>query len=264
MLTMRRFTDDQKKSVRHWAMEFVVVVVGVLLALWLQGWWERQRALSDMRAAEEAIHDEVRTALEALVWRKAISKCHIDRLSLLKSMLLKGDDSWPGLQENPLTVRSPVPQSIFPGVYFRPADAFTTAAWSSALTSGALAPMDRERFAKLVAVYDQIEAWRRARDDETEAVSALGALAFPIRLTPELRAQFLQSLYRVDRARFSFGFPSPADLAESMRELGWNDAVEIDRGIRRDNEESNRLGFVWRRCLSQPLNPFRERPFSAI
>ena len=72
MLLVGRFTDDTKKDLRHWAMEFVVVVAGVLLALWLQEWVEHQRALGDMRDAEASIHDEVRTALEQVVWRKAI------------------------------------------------------------------------------------------------------------------------------------------------------------------------------------------------
>ena len=73
-MLMRRFTDDQKRGLRHWAMEFVVVVAGVLLALWLQEWGQRRRAISDMRAAEGAIHDEVRTALESIMWRQAIAR----------------------------------------------------------------------------------------------------------------------------------------------------------------------------------------------
>ena len=42
MLGLRQLTDDQKKNVRHWGMEFVVVVISVLLALWLQQWGERR------------------------------------------------------------------------------------------------------------------------------------------------------------------------------------------------------------------------------
>lgn len=260
MLLMRRLSEGEKRTVRHWAMEFVVVVAGVLLALWLQGWWERRQALSDLRAAEDAIHDEVRLALEQLMWRKAISKCHIERLELLKSMLLTSGDDWPGLQTNALMARAPVPESVFPGVYFRPYDSFTTAAWNSALATGALAPMDRKRFAKLVAIYDQIETWKGARDDENEAVSALAPLSFPVTLTPEMRGKFLEGLYRVDRARFSFAFPGAADLAGAMRDLGWDDATEIDRAIAKDNAETNAAGFVWRKCVAAVQNPFRQQP----
>lgn len=260
MLMMRRLTDGEKGSIRHWAMEFVVVVMGVLLALWLQQLGERQRALSDMQAAEAAIHDEVRTALESLIWRKAISKCHVDRIRLLKSMLVDGGDDWPGITENALSLRFAGPPTVIPSVYSRPLDSFTTAAWTSALATGALAPMDRERFGRLVAIYDQIEALRRARDDETDAVSDMSALAFPLRITPELRAQMLESVYRVDRSRFAFGFISAADFAQGMRQLGWNDMAEIDNWIRDDGAEAKAMGFVFRDCVAKVENPFRAAP----
>ena len=258
MLMMRRLTDDERRGVRHWAMEFVIVVVGVLLALWLQQWGERRRALADMRDAEAAIHDEVRTALQQMMWRKAISKCHIDRQELLKSMLLKSGENWPGLEENALAVSARrIPESVIPSVYSRPLDTLTTAAWTSALTTGALAPMDRDKFTKLVAIYDQIETWRNARDDETDAVSKMSPLAFPMRLTPELKAQMLESVYRVDRARFTFAMASPADFAASMRELGGDDTAAVDRQIRKDTAETIAMGFVWRKCVVPVENPFR-------
>lgn len=257
MLMMRRLAEGTKNSIRHWAMEFVVVVAGVLLALWLQQWGERQRALSDMQAAEGAIHDEVRTALESLMWRKAISKCHVDRAKLLLSMLVKKGDDWPGLTENALAVQHGGPPIMVPSVYTRPLDSFTTAAWTSALATGALAPMERDRFGRLVGIYDQIEALRRMRDDETDAVSKMSALAFPMRLTPDLRAQMIESVYRVDRSRFTFGLINPTELASDMRELGWDDAAIIDRRIREDAAEAKAMGFVFRDCVAPVENPFR-------
>ena len=56
MALLRKLSVDERRSVRHWAMEFVVVVAGVLLALWLQEWMQRHRAVQDMHSAEVAIH----------------------------------------------------------------------------------------------------------------------------------------------------------------------------------------------------------------
>jgi hypothetical protein len=259
MLMVRRFTDDQKKSLRHWGMEVFVVVAGVLLALWLQGWWERRQALSDVQAAEDAIRDEIGAALREVMWRKAISQCHIDRQELLKSMLLKTDENWPGLQENALAIRSNVPPSVIPSIYTRPGDDYSTAAWTSALATGALAPMRRERFRALVGIYNQIETLKRARDEESDAVSKMASLAFPISLTPELRSQMLESVYRVDRARFLFAFTQPTDLANAMRKLGWDDTERIDRWIREDAAEISSTGVVFRPCVVAVENPFRQR-----
>ena len=259
MLLMRRFTDDQRKSLRHWGMEFLVVVASVLLALWLQGWWERRQASSDLRAAEEAIRDEIGAALREVMWRKAISQCHIDRQELLKSMLLQTGENWPGLQENALAIRSNVPPSVIPSIYTRPGDAYATDAWTSALATGALAPMPRERFRDLVGIYNQIEALKRARDEESDAVAKMASLAFPISLTPELRAQMLESVYRVDRSRFLFAIIRPTDLANAMRKLGWDDTERIDRWIREDAAEIRSDGFVFRPCVATVENPFRQR-----
>lgn len=257
MLMMRWISADQKKSVRHWAMEFVIVVAGVLLALWLQQWGERQRALADMRSAEEAIHDEIRTTLESLMWRKAISQCHIDRQKLLISMLQSGGDSWPGLQEGALALRTGGPSIVIQSVYTRPLDSFNNAAWTSALATGALAPMDPERFGELVSIYEFIEVLRRTAADETNAAADLSPLAFPLRLTPELRAQMIEAVYRTDRARFTFGMVSPGDFASRMRGLGWDDTDEIDRAIKEDSAEAKAAGFVFRPCVAKMENPFR-------
>src|SRR5687767_7321513 len=102
MSLLRRLTGEQKRTVAHWGMELVVVIGGVLIALWVQQWADHRRATEDMAAAEEAIHAEARTALTLLIWREAISKCHIERAEKLKSMLLAGGSDWPGITEDTL------------------------------------------------------------------------------------------------------------------------------------------------------------------
>lgn len=260
MFTMRRFTDDQRKSLRHWGMEFLVVVASVLLALGLQDWWERRQALSGLQAAEHAIRDEIRASLQEVMWRKAISQCHVDRQNLLKSMLLKTGDKWPGLQENALAIRSSVPPTTMPSIYSRPGDNYSTDAWTSALATGALAPMDRERFRDLVSLYNRIERLRRARDEENDAVARMSSLAFPVLLTPELKSQMLESLYRLDRARFIFAITSPTEIADSMRKLGWDETEAVEGWIREDAAETRAAGIVFRLCVAEVENPFRQQP----
>lgn len=258
MALLRKLNEDEKRNVRHWAMEFVVVVAGVLLALWLQEWVESRQSLENMRAAEDAVHDEVRASLTSLIWREAISKCHRDRAELLKSKLLSDVEQWPGIRENVLLA----PQSawkmgtVVPGIYQRPNDTFTTSAWDSALATGALMRMDRRRFSRLVALYDQIHFLNDMRLREDEAASKLAPLVFPIKLTPEVKAEMLQALYNLDRTRFMFAFIGPSDFALSMRELGWNDKSQVDQWIRDDAAENRRRGVEWRPCVAPARNPF--------
>lgn len=260
MPLLRRLSDDRKRSVGHWTMELLIVVAGVLIALWLQQWVEQRRAIAAMHNAEDAIHDEVRAALESVVWRQAISQCHLDRANLLKAGLTGTSDQWPGLTESALVVGKPAgrlsaPVTV-PGVYNRPYDTFTTSAWTSALATGALEPMDRKRFGQLVAIYDEIQLLLRNRELEDRAATQLAPLAFPIRLTSEIRAELIESLYDIDRARFTFALYGPEALAEQMRALGWNDRAEIDHWIVENASDDRKNGLVWRACVAKPKNPF--------
>ena len=119
----------------------------------------------------------------SLIWREAFGQCHVDRAQLLKSLLLKAQRSVARITEyaliRNLSEASGV-QSVVSGVYQRPYDILSTAAWNSALTTGSLAPMDRKRFDKLVALYTQIEYLNANRDREDHAAATLSALSLRI------------------------------------------------------------------------------------
>ena len=259
---LRKLNPDQQRNILHWAMEFVVVVAGVLLALWLQEWGERRRALQDMAAAEDAIHGELGESLKNLVWREAISQCHIDRAERLKTMLVAGGSRWPGLTENALTQNSISQatgvQTVVQGVYQRPYEPFPTAAWNSALTTGALAPMDRHRFAKLTALYAQVQFLNENLARENEAATTLSALALPQGITPDARTRMLGALYELDTSRFMFMYPGASSFAESMRQLGWDDRAEADRWIAEDEAADRKRGAKWRPCVKPERNPFAQ------
>lgn len=260
MALLRELTGEQKRTFSHWAMELVIVVAGVLIALWVQQWAEGRRANADMAAAEKAIHEEVRGNLWTLIWRDAISQCHLDRAQLLKSMLVEGRSHWPGVTEdaliqNTLSEATGV-QTVVPGVYQRPFDDFSTAAWESALATGALKPMNPKRFGQLVALYNQIDFLKRNRDLQNRAAATLSALSFAQELTPEIRTQMFEALYQVDTSRFMFTFDGATVLASAMEELGWKDEAEIDRMIAEDEEADRKRGAKWRPCVHRQRNPF--------
>jgi hypothetical protein len=257
---LRKLSGEQQRNIRHWSMEFVVVLVGVLLALWLQEWGERRRAMRDMAAAEDAIHVEVRESLQNLIWREAISQCHIDRAERLKTMLLAGGSRWPGLTESALIENSISQatgvQTVIQGVYQRPFEPFPTAAWNSALTTGALAPMERQRFAKLTAIYAHLQFLAENQQRENRAATTLSALALPQELTADTRTTMLGALYEVDTSRFMFVYQGASALAQSMKELGWNDKAEIDRWIAKQRAEDTEQRAKWRPCVKPERNPF--------
>jgi hypothetical protein len=262
MAMLRKLTGEQKRTVAHWAMELVIVVAGVLIALWVQQWADRRRALDDMAAAEQAIHEEVRYNLTTLIWREAIAQCHVERAQLLKSMLLASGTRWPGITDDTL-LRNKLSEAtgiqiVVPGVYQRPYDDISMSAWETALATGALAPMDRKRFGQLVALYNQFEFLKLNRDREDAAAAALSALSLPQVLTPDSRTRMFEALYRVDTSRFLFKLNGAANVAAQMKDLGWNDRQEIERYIVDGLEADRKRGVQWRPCVQRERNPFAE------
>lgn len=244
-------------------MELVIVVSGVLIALWLQQSGEHRRAVRDMRAAEDAIHQEVRANLTSLLWREAISQCHFDRALLLKSMLMNSGDHWPGLDDNAL-IRNTISQATgiataIPSVYQRPADNFSMAAWNSALATGVLAPMDKHRFAQLAGLYEQVRFLLDNAERENQAAATLSALSLSQQLTADSKTRMLEALYQVDTSRFMFNLAA-IELPESMQQVGWADRSEIDQWIRDDEAADRGRDIKWRPCVKRPKNPFAASP----
>jgi hypothetical protein len=239
-------------------MEFLVVLAGVLLALWLQQWDERRRERAEMLAAEASIHDELLESLKSLIWRQAISKCHEERINLLQSKLLVAGAQWQPITGNALFENlGNLPGSIARSVYHRPLDTFTNAAWTSALSTGALRPMERKRFAAMVGAYDAVRFLEQTRELEDRAATVLSPLGLPIQLTPEMRVDMLRAIYDVDRSRFTFALINPKDFADTMGELGWNDRSEIDQWIREQHKDLLDRGIKTRNCVAPEKNPFR-------
>jgi hypothetical protein len=176
-------------------------------------------------------------------------------------MLTASGNQWPGVTGNTLTIndfsKAAGVQSAMPGVYSRPSDAYTRAAWTSALATGALAPMDHQRFARLANLYDVIEFLAANREKEDKGASTLSALTVPQELGPEARTRMFQALYEVDATRFMFNYTLPS-FVEAMRELGWSDKEQIDRFIKEDERESVQFAKAWRPCVRRMANPFTE------
>lgn len=261
MFWFTKLSPERRRTIGHWLMELVIVVAGVLIALWLQQWGEHRRAVANMKAAETAIHEEIGTNLTRLLWRQAIQQCHLDRVQLLKSMLMKADNRWPGitesaLQANDLAKVSGI-KSAMPGIYQRPGGAFVTSAWNSALATGALAPMEQKRFQDLAFIYDQFNLLIENSERENRAATILSSLVVPQELTPDIRNRMFEALYQVDTSRFMYNLAA-AELPKAMMDMGWNDRDEVDGWIKIDEAGDRERKIEWRSCVAKRRNPFAE------
>ncbi|MGP1273960.1 MAG: hypothetical protein ACQRW7_00925 [Caulobacterales bacterium] len=114
MLKLRfgALTARQARNLRHWAMELVVVVVGVMLALWASEWVVSQR--------EARLHDETLEQIDAAIERTlavsaarvATADCLRSRIGELDAALLVSEGEWEAM---PLTG---LPEEMTRSLYF--------------------------------------------------------------------------------------------------------------------------------------------------
>lgn len=151
MFRQIRLGPQLMHRIRHWGMELAVVVVGVLLALWAQAWFEGRKEAGIHRDTIEQIDDLFRRALVQSAARVSSNDCSRDRIAELDNALRLSNGQWKGMPIRNLPDRMLV--GHYPVVYLVDSDVLPLQIFDTARQNGALAtlnPQDR-RF------YEQIE-----------------------------------------------------------------------------------------------------------
>lgn len=236
------------------------MVVGVLLALWLQERVSRANDEQRLQAAEAAIHSELDDNLMILIAHAAVDRCLSDRLGEIQDRLSSGTHAVP-IDGHPLMLpRSATASSggkhlsvVYVFFDMRVQDT----AWNSALASGALSQMDRKRFNQLGSIYSEYRMIDSALVANIDAGSTLQVLAYGTDLTPDLRARLISAMNIASRNRqFLSNSTSPSYIAGQMRDLGWDDKAAINSRINKFTKSMHGFGFYLRPCAKPFTNPF--------
>lgn len=203
MFKSPRLRPRQIRHLRHWGMELLVVVVGVLLALLLAEWAEGRAATKRMVAAEEAMSTELNEAAFYLAFRQSTEGCVRDQQMRLLSRLRASGEEWEAFRRHTFSVEPIDDSESISGVLHVPRANLKDAAWQSALATGALEAMERERFTHYVDLYESLAAMQRQFERELVAADALSPLTSNLTLTPEARQAYLSALYSWSRASTS-------------------------------------------------------------
>lgn len=256
---LRRLSEGQKRNVAHWAMEFVVVVAGVLLALWLQEIANEAGRRADAQKAEAAIRDELDDNLILLITSEATADCRKNRLIQIDEKLRTGNtvvpiDSHEVLVLNQKARISPFQQRAVWGSW--PIDASDTA-WRGALANGSLAGMDPGRFRGIADLYARYAQVQKLVERDRESSERLQVLAYGTTLTPELRASLIAAHTAATRSWISLDDAGdPRAMAREMKRLGWNDRARLDERIGRLKSELATLRQTFKPCAKAFRNPF--------
>lgn len=139
-------------SFKDFAVHILIVTIGILIALGLEGareaWRESTAVAETRRSLQEELHTNENLLVEEI---RSVNKTNTDLDRLLATL--------PEEAKTPAELRSQVLKLNLPGHFFR------TTAWDSALNSGVLTHMDRQELSRFddaylgVKSYQELQKW---------------------------------------------------------------------------------------------------------
>lgn len=198
------------QSWRGLSWEVGVVVVGVLIALGAQQlvdalYW-RGQAQQAMRAIERELLEHERDAYERL----AVQPCLKRQVAAISKRLATHRGEWTAM---PMIVTQQgdwrATQDVLPSAYRSPNRLWSTEAWATARSSGALNHMPDTTVARIAQAYNIAERIDFLEEEEVKASSSIAALALDGPISDNMRIELLGLLSLVDRA--NSGVESAAD-----------------------------------------------------
>lgn len=182
-------------TIGHWAMELLVVFVGVLIALSAQAWAQDRSAKARAEAAETRIREELGTNIFLGYERIALRTCLKERLADLASDLGSGRTDWGTMRMAPADGDD---RMAFDRLYRTPSRPWVSTEYEGSIASGALDTLSSERTSLLAASYNQIERMRELNAEEEQLANRLAALQFGTPLSGPERNELLATLTRLD------------------------------------------------------------------
>lgn len=259
---LRQLSEGQRRTIAHWAMEFVVVVVGVLIALWLQEAAARENRRDDARKAEAAIRAELDENLMGLVAWETTDICRRDRLREIDRILQSPGKSEPLLSHifTQSDDNARISNQQRQQVYAPMGGDMLDTAWRSANASGAVSAFDPERYRALAGLYATLALIQQTFATDREVSAKLQLLAYDVPLAPETRARLIEAHTIATRNWAFFHDAGPAvtakGLAKAMKDIGWNDRTQLDTLMRRTERDIEASGFPLKPCHTRFRNPF--------
>ena len=197
-MLLRRITQHVKDQ--NWfavALDFVIVVAGIWVALFVSSWSETRQKQADLVQAEQDIIREVASAYFSAHERLALAKCRQARYLELQNLLLVQSDEWvgsPGLYGSGTLTSNRVATPVLRS----PSRPWPSQAWDSAIQSGKLDIMEREKRLTLASHFAQAKTLSQNQIEIYRFESRFQALGHTLKLSVSDRLKYYDWISELD------------------------------------------------------------------
>lgn len=215
------FSAHRARQAGQWLGELLIVVFGVLIALYAQQWASDRQSHRAATEAEERIRAEIYANAYNDAERVGLHLCLQQRLRTIGERLTSGAGGWREFaydyDDNGLFfVRR---------VYRTPSRSWIDDAYRGALTSGALDSVDPQRRALWSSLYRQNLKSQQLNSEENSLAPNLNSLSLDGVTQPEDRRSLLKQVAGLDRYNGLIAVISRQNL-ETIKELGYRLSAE--------------------------------------
>ncbi|MBU1210881.1 MAG: hypothetical protein KJ587_06375 [Alphaproteobacteria bacterium] len=255
-MILRRLTKHVKDQ--NWfavGLDFLIVVVGVGVALMGQQWLSDRQARSDYDRAVLDLRTIIFQVYGTVKERVSIVECRQARYRELGDQLMQTDTPWPGMaREYDLGGI----EAVFPHVTRSPQRLWTSALWDAELATGTFDLMDddtRNTLDRVFASSDLIE--QKFQFDVSDMEANLQTLAYPLDLSLSDRLRYFDLLVRADAASATMELVARQNISSFeasgfLKPLNTQEATERREDLAQANA---RLNAVYDDCVEPMVYP---------
>lgn len=196
-MRLRRMSDHVRSQ--NWfavALDFIIVVLGVLLALWATQWVSDRQAHRSAEIAAEAMDADLMLMAHGTMRRFSTQPCVVQAINRMDEAI-SVEDGAPFTPPSPAKVNinsDGVFQTYYPGGLWN----YSTQSYDRAVATGALDHMDADRAANYAGAYQWVLALAEANDNEEVLISRLSMVELIEQMDAPTRLAIRRDLAELD------------------------------------------------------------------
>jgi hypothetical protein len=191
----------QPKGFHGWrelAKEVGIIVLGVLIALGFEQLVQEWRWREQVRSTRQSLTGEIENSSLFAIERLAVQRCLRDRISHLVAKLNSQNSNWAA---DPMVFGphdTPGFKFTMPLAYEAPHRPYVSDIWDTAKATGVVDHMSEKEAHGFEYIFANIDRLRTSQDQEMATIPQLSFLNFNLAMDPQLRAQSLVALEKLD------------------------------------------------------------------
>ena len=180
------------------ALDFIIVVLGVGMALAAGEWLNARAQKADLAVARLAIDEDLAVVYSSALERLAVRQCRIEQVQSIAKKLRNTDEPWAGVHAR-TAAQSSITGSL-DGIIRSPFRLWPSGAWEAAKARGLLNHMEPDQRRALENAFFVTPIAISTQNTIFNKQSQLKALSLAIDLTPSDRLRYYDVLAEVDAA----------------------------------------------------------------